>query len=56
MMFLMVSYFVLSFFHEISWMRSGTELSQLLRIFLPTPSESFIHFERSSQNSNKVYR
>ena len=24
------------FFHEMSWMRSGTELSQFLRIFLPT--------------------
>ena len=22
--------------HEMSWMRSGTELSQFLRIFLPT--------------------
>ena len=31
-MSLMVSYFVLSFPHEIFWMRSGTELSQ----FLPT--------------------
>ena len=28
----MVSYFS----HEMSWMRSGTELSQFLRIFLPT--------------------
>ena len=36
-MSLMVSYFVLSFFsHEISWMRSGTEFSQFLRLFLPT--------------------
>ena len=34
-MSLMVSCFVLSFFHEMSWMRSGTELSQFLRIFLP---------------------
>ena len=24
------------FSHEMSWMRSGTELSQFLRIFLPT--------------------
>ena len=24
------------FFHEMPWMRSGTELSQFLRIFLPT--------------------
>ena len=30
------SYFVLSFSHEISWIRSGTEMSQFLRIFLPT--------------------
>ena len=29
-------FFVLSFFPEMSWMRSGTELSQFLRIFLPT--------------------
>ena len=34
---LTVSYFVHSFFsHEMSWMRSGTELTQFLRIFLPT--------------------
>ena len=33
-MSLMVSYFVLSFSHEMSWMRS--KLSQFLRIFLPT--------------------
>ena len=35
-MSLMVSYFVLSFSHEMSWVRSGTELSQHLRVFLPT--------------------
>ena len=35
-MSLMVSNLVLSFFHEMSWMGSGTELSQLLRIFLST--------------------
>ena len=35
-MSLMVSYFVLFFFHEMSWMRPGTELSQFLRMFLPT--------------------
>ena len=34
-MFLMVS-FVLSFSHEMSWTRSGTESSQFLRVFLPT--------------------
>ena len=34
---LMVSYFVLFHFpHEMSWMGSGTELSQILKIFLPT--------------------
>ena len=33
---LVVSYIVLSFSYEMSWMRSGTELSQFLRIFLPT--------------------
>ena len=33
----MVSYLVLSFFfNEMSWVRSGTELSQFVRIFLPT--------------------
>ena len=36
-MALMASYFVLSFFpHEMSWMRSRIELSQLLRLFLLT--------------------
>ena len=34
-MSLMVS-FLLSFSHEMSWMRSGTELSQFLKVFLPT--------------------
>ena len=24
------------FFHEMSWIRSGTSLSQFLRVFLPT--------------------
>ena len=36
MMSLVVSYFVPSFSHEMSWMRSGTESSQFLRIILPT--------------------
>ena len=31
----MVFYFMLSFFHEMSWRRSGTELNQILRTFLP---------------------
>ena len=36
-MFLMMCYFVLSFFFNgMSWMRSGTELSHFLRIFLHT--------------------
>ena len=35
MMSLMVSYLCCPFPHEKSWMRSGTELSQFLRIFLP---------------------
>ena len=35
-MSLMMSYFVLSFSHEMSWMSSGTELSQFLRLVLPT--------------------
>ena len=35
-MSLIASNFVLSFFHQMSWMRSGTESSQFLRIFLPT--------------------
>ena len=30
-----INLFLLSFSHEMSWM-SGTELSQLLRVFLPT--------------------
>ena len=35
-MSLMMSYLVPSFFHEMFWMRSGTELSQFLRILLIT--------------------
>ena len=35
-MSLMVSEIVLSFFHEMSWMRSGTKLSQFPSIFLLT--------------------
>ena len=35
-MSLMLSYFVLSFCHEMAWMRSGIELSQFLRTFPPT--------------------
>ena len=35
-MSLMVSYFVLSFSHEMSLMRYKTELNQFLRTFLPT--------------------
>ena len=35
-MSLMVSYFALSFSHELSWKRSGTELSQFLKIALPS--------------------
>ena len=33
---LMMSYSVLSFSYKMSWMRPGTEMSQFLRIFLPT--------------------
>ena len=44
---LIVSCFVLSFSHEMSWKRSGTELSQFLRIFLPplanTPKSANMH-------------
>ena len=36
-----VFYFVLSFSHNMSWMRSGTELNQFLRIVLPTHCSSF---------------
>ena len=35
-MSLVVSYFVLTFSHDMSWIRSGTELGQFLRIVLPT--------------------
>ena len=41
---LMVPYFVLSLFPRdvlVSWVRFGIELSQFLRIFLPTFSELF---------------
>ena len=42
-MSLMMSYFVLFFFPlEMSWMRSGTELNQFLRISLPTFSINFV--------------
>ena len=34
-MSLIVSYLCCTFFHEMSWMRSGTELGQFLKIFLP---------------------
>ena len=46
LMSLMVSYFVLSFFPRdvLDWVRSGIELSQFLRIFLPA-------FSNASQNS-----
>ena len=37
-MSLIVSCFVLSFSHEVSWVKSGAELSLLLGIFLPTLS------------------
>ena len=30
--------FLLSFSHEMSWTISGTELSQFLRVSLPTPT------------------
>ena len=35
-MSLMVFFLCCLFFHEMSWMRSGTKLSQFLRVFLPT--------------------
>ena len=37
----LVSYFVLSFSREMSWMRSGIELSQFLRIFLLTLKKTY---------------
>ena len=40
-MSLVMSCFVLSFPHEMSWMRSGTELSQCLGIFLLTLARLF---------------
>ena len=33
------------FFAEISWMRSGTELSQFLRVFLPTSEFRILNSE-----------
>ena len=35
-LFLMVSYFVLSFSHKMAWVRSGTEFRQFQRTLLPT--------------------
>ena len=46
-MSLMVSYLVLSFSHEMSWMRSETELCKVLRIF-PT-------FSLIKNNNKSVY-
>ena len=37
-----VSYFVLSLLLKMYWMRSGTEFSQFLRIFLPTLQDNEI--------------
>ena len=31
--------------HEMSWMRSGTKLSQFLRVFHPTPTRVVISYE-----------
>ena len=33
--------FVLSFSREVSWMRSGAEMSQFLRVFLPDLTSNF---------------
>ena len=35
---------MLSFSHEMSWMRSGTELSQFLRVFLVTLAKVILYF------------
>ena len=40
-MFLVVSFLCCPFSHEMSWMRSGTELSQFLRNF-PTYSNKMV--------------
>ena len=31
-----------SFYYEMSWIRSGTQLSQFLRVFLPTLYMNFV--------------
>ena len=52
--------FVLSFTQEMTWMRSGTRLSQFLRMFLPTLSYLLSHFrcmlngEPGSDSKNMV--
>ena len=52
-MSLMVCYFVLSLLRQDFWIRSGTELRKLLRIFQPTlPSKSM---QCISKNSSPIY-
>ena len=65
---LMVSYFVLFFSHEMSWVRSGTELSQFLRLFLSTSvdgvkililcilSDDALYFNKFHENISKGFR
>ena len=36
--------FVLSFSHELSWMRSGFELSEFLKVFRPSFLCTFVFF------------
>ena len=45
-----VLFCVVLFSHEMSWMRSGAELSQFLRIFVPTllyiSNDNYLHIEK----------
>ena len=54
-MSLMVSYFVLSFSHEMSWMRSGTEFIQFLRIFPHTLLNLLTRFSNGKLIIKKMY-
>ena len=42
--------------HEMSWMRSGTEVSHFLRIFLPSFEHGSIIWLRSDKNHKECFR
>ena len=46
-MSLVVSFCAALLFHEMPWMRSGTELSKVLRVFLPIHAYAFYKAQKS---------